>query len=65
MPQGEKRMHTLTMKEQLFQQGQTVFYQGEEARVLDIAPVLTIITKKTNRLICGDSLINDLRLKCA
>ena len=65
MPQRKKRIHKPTMKEQMFQRGQTVFYQGEEARVLDIEPVFTIITKKTNRLICGDTLINDLRLKCA
>ena len=28
-------------KEQKFQKGQTVIYQGEEARILDVEPVLT------------------------
>ena len=62
MSQRKQHMKQATEKEQLFQRGQTVIYQGEEARVLDVEPVLTIITKDTNRLVCGDILLNDLSL---
>ena len=62
MSQTKQHVNQATEKEQMFQRGQTVIYQGEEARVLDIEPVFTIITKNTNRLVCGDSLLNDLCL---
>jgi len=51
-----------TETEQRFKRGQTVIYQGEEALVLDVEPVFTIITKDTNRLVCGDTKLNDLCL---
>jgi hypothetical protein len=61
---SQRKLHKKksTKKEQMFQRGQTVIYQGEEARVLDVEPILTIITKNTNRLVCGDTLLNDLCL---
>ena len=62
MSQRKQYKKKSTKKEQPFQRGQTVIYQGEEARILDVEPVLTIITKNTNRLVCGDTLQNDLYL---
>lgn len=47
-------------KKQKFQKGQTVFYQGEEARILDVEPVLTIKVKSKNYVVCGDTLINEV-----
>jgi hypothetical protein len=62
MSQKKQHVKQATEKEQMFQRGQTVIYQGEEARVLEVEPVFTIITKNTNRLVCGDTLLNDLCL---
>ena len=62
MSKRKQHVKQATEKEQMFQRGQTVIYQGEEARVLDVEPVFTILTKNTNRLVCGDSLLNDLCL---
>ena len=47
-------------KEKKFQKGQTVFYQGEEASILDVEPVLTIKVKSKNYVVCGDTLINEV-----
>ena len=49
-------------KEQKFQKGQTVFYQGEEASILDVEPVLTIKVKSKNYVVCGDTLLNEVTL---
>jgi hypothetical protein len=49
-------------KEQKFQKGQTVIYQGEEARILDVEPVLTIKIKSKNSIVCGDTLLNEVSL---
>ena len=49
-------------KEQKFQKGQTVIYQGEEARILDVEPVLTIKVKSKNYIVCGDTLLNEVSL---
>ncbi len=62
MSQRKQHKKQATEKEQMFQRGQTVIYQGEEARILDVEPVFTIITKNTNRLVCGDILQDDLCL---
>ena len=62
MSQRKQDKNKIIKKEQMFQRGQTVIYQGEEARVLDVEPIFTIITKNTNRLVCGDTLLNDLCL---
>ena len=62
MSQRKHHKNETIKKEQTFQKGQTVTYQGEEASILDVEPVFTIITKNTNRLVCGDTLLNDLCL---
>ena len=62
MSQRKQHVKQTTEKEQMFLRGQTVIYQGEEARVIDVEPVFTIKTKNTNRLVCGDTLLNDLSL---
>ena len=49
-------------KEQKFKKGQTVIYQGEEARILDVEPVLTIKVKSKNYIVCGDTLLNEVSL---
>jgi len=49
-------------KEQKLEKGQTVFYQGEEARILDVEPVLTIKIKSKNYVVCGDTLLNEVSL---
>ena len=65
MSQGKQHVNQAIQKEQKYQRGQTVIYQGEEARVLDVEPVFTIITKNTNRLVCGHTLLIDLCLNKA
>ena len=49
-------------KEQKLQKGQTVIYQGKEARILDVEPVLTIKIKSKNYIVCGDILLNEVSL---
>ena len=47
-------------KEQMFQKGQTIIYQGEEASILEVEPVLTIKGKSKNYIVCGDTLLNEV-----
>ena len=65
MSQRKQDKKQTTEKEQMFQKGQTVIYQGEEARVLDTEPVFTIIIKSTNRIVCGNTVPDDLCLNVA
>ena len=60
----ERKLHKKksTKKEQALQKGQTVIYQGEEARILDVEPVLTIKIKSKNSIVCGDTLLNEVSL---
>ncbi len=60
----ERKLHEekSIKKEQKLQKGQTVFYQGEEASILDVEPVLTIKVKSKNYVVCGDTLLDDLCL---
>ena len=51
-----------TKKEQTFQKGQTVIYQGEEASILDVEPVFTIKIKIKNQIVCGNNLLDDVSL---
>ena len=62
MSQRKQHEKKSIKKEQTFQRGQTVIYQGEEASILDVEPILTIKIKNTNRIVCGDTLLNDLCL---
>ena len=50
-------------KEQKLQKGQTVIYQGEEASILDVKPVLTIKVKNKGHIVCGDTLHNEIYLE--
>jgi uncharacterized ubiquitin-like protein YukD len=60
----EKKLHKKKpiKKEQTFQRGQTVIYQGKEASIVDVEPVLIIKIKNKNHLVCGDTLLNDVSL---
>ena len=49
-------------KEQMLQKGQTVIYQGEEANILNVNPVLTIKVKNKGCIVCGDTLLNEVCL---
>ncbi len=46
-----------------YHKGQRVFYQGDEAMILDVSPVLTIKIKDKNKVICGDALLKAVNLK--
>ena len=46
-----------------FQKGQNILYQGEEAKILDVKPVLTIKLESKNQILCGDILLKDICLK--
>ena len=46
----------------IVQKGQTVIYQGEEASILDVKPVLTIKVKNKGYIVCGDTLLNEVCL---
>jgi len=46
-----------------FRKGQSIFYKGDEATVLDVKPVLTIIIQDKNKIMCGNVLLNDVCLK--
>jgi len=45
-----------------FHKGQKIIYKGEEASVLDVKPVFTIKVKGKNMVVCGNILLNDVRL---
>lgn len=49
-------------KEQMFQKGQTVIYQGEEANILNVNPVITIKVKNKGYIVCKDTLLNEVCL---
>jgi hypothetical protein len=46
-----------------FQKGQTILYKGDEAKIIDVVPMLTIKLKSKNQIICGDVLLKDVVLK--
>ncbi len=56
---GNKTINT----EQKLQKGQTVIYQGEEAIVLEVDPVLTIAVKNKCNIVCGNTLLNEICLE--
>ena len=62
MFQRKREQHTTIKKEQNLQKGQTVIYQGEEASILDVKPVLTIKVKDKGYIVCGDTLLNEVCL---
>ena len=62
MFQRKRQQHTTIKKEQKLQKGQTVIYQGEEASILDVKPVLTIKVKNKGYIVCGDTLLNEVCL---
>jgi len=49
-------------KDAIFHKGQGVIYKGREAKVINVNPVFIIKIKNCNRIVCGDILLNDLRL---
>jgi hypothetical protein len=46
-----------------FQRGQNILYRGEEAKILDVKPVLTIKIESKHQIMCGDVLLKDICLK--
>ena len=46
-----------------YRKGQSIYYKGDEAKILDVKPVLTIKIKGKSHLICGNVLLNDVCLK--
>jgi hypothetical protein len=49
--------------DETFQKGQNILFQGDEAQILDVKPVLTIKLTEKNQIICGDVLLKDISLK--
>ena len=43
-----------------YYKGQTINFQGIEAMILDVKPVLTIKIKGKNQIICGNALLKDI-----
>ena len=48
--------------DQTYRKGQSIFYKGDEARILDVKPVFIIKIKGKSKVICGDVLLNDVCL---
>ena len=46
-----------------FQKGQYVLYQGDEAKILNVKPVVTIKIEAKNEIICGDVVLKDICFK--
>ena len=49
--------------ETTYRKGQSIFYKGDKAKVLDVKPVFTIIIQDKNKIMCGNVLLNDVCLK--
>lgn len=49
--------------EQTYCKGQYIFYQGDEAKILDVKPVFTIKLEGKNKIICGNAILQDVCLK--
>ena len=47
----------------MYRKGQSIFYKGDKAKVLDVKPVFTIIIQDKNKIMCGNVLLNDVCLK--
>ena len=47
---------------QSIEKGQTVIYQGEEASIIGVEPVLIIQIKNKSHIVCGDILLNEIGL---
>ena len=46
-----------------FQKGQNILYKGDEAKIINVIPMLTIKLESKNQIICGDVLLRDICLK--
>lgn len=62
MYQMKKHGNKTINNELKLQKGQTVIYQGEEAIVLEVDPVLTIAVKNKCNIVCGNTLHNEICL---
>jgi len=49
--------------ETTYRKGQSIFYKGDKAKILDVKPVFIIKIEGKNKVVCGDALINDVCLK--
>ena len=45
-----------------YRKGQSIFYKGDKAIILDVKPVFIIKIKGKSKVICGDALLNDVCL---
>jgi len=52
-----------TQTDPTYRKGQSIFYKGDKARILDVKPVFTIIIQDKNKIMCGNVLLNDVCLK--
>ena len=50
----------LNREDCIFHKGQIVFYQGKEASVLNVRPMLIIRLRDTCEIICGDTLLHEI-----
>jgi hypothetical protein len=62
MSNNQDREYSIKTDEN-FQKGQNILFQGDEAKILDVKPVLTIKLTEKNQIICGDVLLKDISLK--
>jgi hypothetical protein len=46
-----------------YREGQSIFYKGDTAKILDVKPIFIIKIEGNNKVDCGDVLIHDVCLK--
>jgi len=46
-----------------YRKGQSIYYKGDEAKILAVKPVFTIKIKGKTQIVCGNILLNDVCLK--
>ena len=46
-----------------YRTGQSIYYKGDEAKILAVKPVFTIKIKGKTQIVCGNILLNDVCLK--
>jgi hypothetical protein len=61
MINSQNKLFSLTT-DRTYQKGQSIFYKGDEAQVLEIKPVFTIKLKGKSHVVCGNALLKDVCL---
>ena len=62
MPNNQDREYSMKTNK-TFQKGQNILYKGDEAKIINVIPMLTIKLESKNQIICGDVLLGDICLK--